>query len=195
MKPTAPFRYLALMLIFLFVACEQKPEPVTPPLIGRQTATVTLRPTATFSPTPSPTPTTTPRPTATNTAVPTLTPTPSPTIPVVEVGTPVHPAQAVIVPENVTQLTELARWGRGVINDVAYSADGNWIAVGTSRGIYVHDVRDFQAEPRHIETGGVDRVAISPDGGLVAAALFSLPIVTVMMKSMSCMPMEAMSPG
>ncbi len=169
MKPTAPFRYLALTLIFLFVACKQQPEPVTPPVIGQSTATVTPTPTATFSPTPSPTPSTTPRPTATDTTTPT--PTPSPTIPVVGLGTPVHPAQAVIVPENVTQLTELARWGRGVINDVAYSADGNWIAVGTSRGIYVHDVHDFLAEPRHIETGGVDRVAISPNGGLVAAAL------------------------
>ncbi len=35
MKPTAPFRYLALMFVFLFVACEQKPEPVTPPVIGQ----------------------------------------------------------------------------------------------------------------------------------------------------------------
>jgi WD40 repeat protein len=94
--------------------------------------------------------------------------------PVVGAGTPVHPSLAVITPENITQLAELARWGRGVINDVAYSTDGTWIAVGTSRGIYVHDVHDFQTEPRHIEIiGGASTVAISPDGELVAAALLT----------------------
>lgn len=158
------------MLVWGLVACQGTPTPT--PTLEPTVTMVAAAVTPTFTFTPSPTPTTTPRPTATNTAIPTLTPTPSPTIPVVGVGTPVHRSQAVIGPENVTQLTELARWGRGVINDVAYSADGNWIAVGTSRGIYVHDVRDFQAEPQHIEiTGGADKVAISPDGGLVAAAL------------------------
>lgn len=169
--PRSRYELVAIiMLVWGLVACQGTPTPT--PTLEPTVTTVAAAATPSLTLTPSSTPTTTSRLTVTNTTIPTLTPTPSPTIPVAGVGTSVHRSQAVIVPENVTQLTELARWGRGVINDVAYSADGNWIAVGTARGIYVHDVRDFQSEPQHVEiTGGADRVAISPDGGLVAAAL------------------------
>ncbi|MBE2224251.1 MAG: hypothetical protein IAF02_22115 [Anaerolineae bacterium] len=76
----------------------------------------------------------TPPPTEPPTA--TVTPTPSPTISVrVFAGTAVPQSNQPITTDNVTQLTELARWGRGVINDIALSGNGRWVAVGSSEGI------------------------------------------------------------
>ena len=44
------------------------------------------------------------------------------------------PAGAPITPGNLAGLTLLARWGRGVINDVAYSPDRSLLAVATTSG-------------------------------------------------------------
>ena len=46
---------------------------------------------------------------------------------------------AVINPENLIQLSELARWGKGEILTLAYSPDGSQVAVVTSQGvIFIH---------------------------------------------------------
>jgi hypothetical protein len=73
------------------------------------TATATVRPSATHLPTVTPTLTRTPIPT---------------TAPGVLLDTPVPFSGKVITPDNVNQVTELARWGRGIVKDVAYSPDG-----------------------------------------------------------------------
>lgn len=76
---------------------------------------------------------------------------------------------AIISSDNVTQVTELARWGRGVITDIDLSADGQWIAVASGSGVYIHDAHDLSIEPRAIETtGNVTAVSISPAGDKVA---------------------------
>ncbi len=76
---------------------------------------------------------------------------------------------AVITVENVTQMTELGRWGRGVITDIDLSADGQWVAVASGSGVYIHDIHDLSAKPTAIETtGNVTAVSISPTGDKVA---------------------------
>ncbi len=76
------------------------------------------------------------------------------------------------MPENVSQVTELARWGRGVINDVAVSGNGRWLAVGTTTGVYIHNTQDLTIEPRFFETpDSVTTLAISYEGNMVAMSL------------------------
>src|SRR5690606_952026 len=105
--------------------------------------------TATVTPSPQPTNTSTPISSPTRSATATPTSMPAPTAAIwVDAGTPVPDPQAVIHAENVTQITELARWGRGVITDIDLSADGRWIAVASGSGVYIHDSQDLSAEPR-----------------------------------------------
>ena len=47
------------------------------------------------------------------------------------------------MPENVSQVTELARWGRGVIQDVRFSDDGQEIFVRTESGVFTHAAADL----------------------------------------------------
>ena len=125
---------LGIVLLFL-AACADMPLTAEPTEFvavveerdGEETA---------VSPTSAPTifPTRTLAPTATSTTQPTETatmlPTPMPTLSIrVEAGTAVPHSHQPITTDNVTQLTELARWGRGVINDIALSGNGRWLAV------------------------------------------------------------------
>lgn len=82
-----------------------------------------------------------------------------------------------IAPENASQLTELARWGRGVINDVAYSGNGRWIAVGTTTGVYIHDAQNLEEIARYFQTSlAVQSLTFSPDGKMLAVAVLGGPI-------------------
>jgi WD40 repeat protein len=73
---------------------------------------------------------------------------------------------------NFTQLTELARWGRGTITDIDLSADGNWLAVAAGSGVYIHDINNLTVDPIAIETvGNVTAVTISPNGDKVALVI------------------------
>ncbi|NIO69913.1 MAG: hypothetical protein GTN71_13035, partial [Anaerolineae bacterium] len=75
-------------------------------------------------PTPTPTPTATLAPTYTYTPRP-PTATPTPTVALwVLAGTPVPWPAAAISPENADRVAQLARWGQGTVNEVAYSPDG-----------------------------------------------------------------------
>ena len=86
-------------------------------------------------------------------------------------GTPVPDPLAPISPENVDQLTEMARWGKGTVNKVAYAPDGALLAVASSIGIYLYDSASLD-EVRLIETGiWVASIAFSPDGDIIAAGL------------------------
>ncbi len=55
-----------------------------------------------------------------------------------------QPSAAVIVKDNLAQLTELAVWGKGLIKGIKWSEDGNQIFVDTVLGRYVYDSTSFQ---------------------------------------------------
>jgi WD40 repeat protein/formylglycine-generating enzyme required for sulfatase activity len=78
-------------------------------------------------------------------------------------------AGSVISPENATQLTQFSRWGKGALNQVAYSPDGRLVAAATGIGIYLYDSQTL-AEVKFIDTQTlVTSVSFSPDGQLLAA--------------------------
>lgn len=87
---------------------------------------------------------------------------------------PISQAQedmSIITPENIAQLTELQVIGRGVIYNAIYSPDGTLIAVAGSRGIWLYDAQNLDAEPRLLNghDGPVTTIAFSPDGRLLAS--------------------------
>lgn len=64
-----------------------------------------------------------------------------------------------------------------MINDVAYSGNGRWIAIGTTTGVYIHDAQDLNELPRWIPTNDpVNKVIFSPDGSLIATSLPRQPV-------------------
>lgn len=134
------------------------------------TPTRTPTPTSTSTPTPTSTPTITPTPTSTPTSTPTPTSTSTPTLKLpVLAGTPIPQPIAAILPENVVQVTALARWGKGTVNQVIWSPDGKQVVVVSSIGIYFYDVLTFQ-QTMFIETNAwVRSVAFSPDGKTLAS--------------------------
>lgn len=75
-----------------------------------------------------------------------------------------------ITADNADQVQLQGILGRGWFNNaVAWSPDGQFLAVGTSAGVWFHDANDLQAEPFLLETQ-IDTwsVAFSPDGTLLA---------------------------
>jgi hypothetical protein len=181
-------RFFPLLLILLTIAaCARQNtgvEPAQSPVAAVATATATRRPatpaatastpadTATPVQTPAPPLTPTLAPSATRTPRPSQTPTPTPTLAIwVEVGTPMPGAGHPITPQNVTQITELARWGRGVIADIDLSADGRWLAVAAGSAVYIHETPEMTIPPRVVAaTDTVSSIAISPTGERVAFA-------------------------
>ncbi|MCL4262474.1 MAG: hypothetical protein KJ069_04635 [Anaerolineae bacterium] len=158
---------IIVSIICWLAACKPPEAEVTavPP-------TRTLAPTQTMTATavpPSPTPTALPTlvPTETGTAVPLPT-----ALTWVTQGTAFLQPTVPISISNATQLVELARWGRGEINDLALSDDGRWLAVGTETGVYIHDTEDLSKLPIHLETPvSVETVAISSDGTILVIEL------------------------
>lgn len=168
-----------LSFVFTLSACTnaeptQTATAVIAEVIATNTAvspTNTASPSPTLSPTQTPpsTPTQTPPPTATNTSTPI--PTPTASIRVLA-GTAVPQPGHPISPDNVIQLTELARWGRGVINDIDLSGNGRWIAVATATGVYIHDAHNIAETLKWIPTSEpVNKVAYSPDSSLLTIVL------------------------
>lgn len=143
---------LSIIILTILASCSGETIPETP--------TVTVPPTATFTPSPTYTPT------------PTFTPTATPTQ-----RLPVAPQTQMPVPDqsisadNLDQVVELARWGKGVITDAIFSPDGKQIAVGTTLGVSLYQA-DTLDEILYFETGAsVNSVVFSPDGETLATGL------------------------
>jgi hypothetical protein len=67
-----------------------------------------------------------------------------PSLPQVWDGTPVpEPAEAISL-ENVKEMQEVARWGKGTISEVAWSPDGELLAVGSYIGVFIYDTESFE---------------------------------------------------
>ncbi|MEW5873330.1 MAG: hypothetical protein AB1894_28985 [Chloroflexota bacterium] len=155
--------------ILALILCACKPAPAAQtPTVNREAAgavTLTTSPppaSPTASATPKQTtglPTRTPgKPTAetpgkglapTQTRIPTRTPVPAlprslseAKLPLARDGTPLPENLAVIAPENLLELSELGRWGKGEIITLAYSPDGSQIAVATNQGVYFYAADD-----------------------------------------------------
>lgn len=146
------FPVLLIVCAFAATACgaglsEQPTVTLVPP-------TVTLPPTETFTPEPTLTPT------ATST----------PRLPVLP-GTQMPSPGSALSADNLDQIVELARWGKGVISDAVYSPDGTLIAVATTLGVSVYQA-DTLEEIFYIETENpVNSIAFSPNGESLAMGL------------------------
>jgi serine/threonine protein kinase/WD40 repeat protein len=107
---------------------------------------------------------------ATNT--PSIQPTPLPAIPT---SSPLQQAAGVTLLNTplpalqTKEFKEIARWGIGGVNVVAWSPQGDTIALGTSNGIFIYDsqTRDLK---RFIDTTfNVRAMTFNPDGTLITA--------------------------
>lgn len=101
-----------------------------------------------------------------STPTPTLTSTPvvvSTAIP----GTGLAP----ITTDNASQVTQLARWGYGTAEKIAWSHDGAKLAVSGSVGVWLYDAADLGAPPRLLDRyWQIESLAFSPDGRVLASA-------------------------
>jgi WD40 repeat protein len=79
-------------------------------------------------------------------------------------------ARFTISPASAERVREVARWGKGTIDRLAYSHDGKLLAVASSYGVYLYDTGS-KAELRFLETGAfVSDATFSPDDQEIAAA-------------------------
>lgn len=141
------------------------------------------QPTGTSSPTWTPWPTQTDVPIYTPSPKPTVTksPTPFPTATIVPlpqglptttalagIGTAMPLAANIITADNVSTLTEVARWGKGDIHDAAYSPDGGLLYALTSQGLYVYDAATAKQLDFRPYANSPRDMALSSDGQIVA---------------------------
>jgi WD40 repeat protein len=127
----------------------------------------TIQPTTTFAP-----PTATLPPTLTPTPEPTFTPTatPTPRLPVAP-KTQIPAPDLAISADNLDQVVELARWGKGVITDAVYSPDGKFIAVATTLGVTIYQADTLEEKINFETNASVNSLAASPNGETIASGL------------------------
>ncbi len=154
------FCFVSAIIFITLAACSVATSTPTPVVItatrevvyvvvtNTPTATQPIMPTATLTKRPTRPPTITIRPT--NTRIPTSTPQPIPIL-LTPFATPLssdistYPiSDKSIVPENVSNIVELARWGKGEIRQLAFSPDSTIVATVTSLGVYFYNATDFE---------------------------------------------------
>ncbi len=80
------------------------------------------------------------------------------------------PALEIITRENIGELTELAQLGNGTIHSVAWSPDGESLAVAGALGVWLYEVDNLGASSLILNSERATHVAYSPDGALLASA-------------------------
>ena len=104
---------------------------------------------------------------------PTPTFVPGPKLPVLA-GTPVPIPNEPITPKNADQIRELAIWGKGRISQVAFSPNGEILAVGTAAGIWLYDAETSELL-RFIETESwVNELTFGPNSKTIMSTLGGL---------------------
>lgn len=146
---------LLLLLLIVLAACTPESETAvspTPRLATLSPSATAVQSTATAATTPSPSAAAV-QPTATAAAT-----TPTPSLAVADL--------LVISPENVGQLTPLARFGNGRIDSIAWSSDGTMFVVGSSQGVDFYDNQTLQLTQtvQDEQIGGTVQVRLSPSG-------------------------------
>jgi WD40 repeat protein len=80
--------------------------------------------------------------------------------------------QESIGPENIDEVTQLDRLGKGWLTEAVFSPDGKLLAVASSIGIYLHDSKSLE-EVMFIDTKRwVSSVSFSPDGTYLASCSY-----------------------
>ncbi len=131
-----------------FSACNLQTGSFAPP-----TPTVQLRPSKTVSP-------------PTQTPTPTLTPTPTAAPPVAKRGSSL-PRTKPIDATNPDQIVQIAQWGNGVIQQIQYSPQGDYLAAASSLGVFIHDVQDLSVIRSISTISPVEKMALSHSGDLL----------------------------
>lgn len=171
--------FLSLFLLLIISSCSSTVE--LNPSVPTENPSQTSPPEATPSPTKEPQPPTAAI-TPTNTPIPTNTPLPTP-ITYVQPSQPLPQTSAPITAENAGQLTELARWGYGAINQVEFSPDGSRMFVQTSRAVYAYHAGTLN-EVWHFENDtGASAIAVSPNNdwlfvGTYAGEIYQLDLIS-----------------
>ncbi len=101
------------------------------------------------------------------TASPAATASSMPNLPVLA-GTPVPMPKEPITPANVDRLQLLAMWGRGQVKQIAYSPDGQLLAVGTSSGIWLHNAKTLELRRLIPANSEILAMTFLADGQLMA---------------------------
>lgn len=145
MKPLHKLPLLVLLISILLSGCEFIPQPE--PFI-------TSTPWATFTPLPSGTP------------LPPATATPTPYVAGLA-GTPAAKSSAVITERNLKKLAQLNRIGQGVPQALAWSGDGEKLAVASTRGLSLYDGESLTLLKTTDISAGPRSLAFFPDGEII----------------------------
>ena len=86
-------------------------------------------------------------------------------------NTPVPASSAVLSPAAALRVAALARFGKGSIEDVAYSMDGTLLAVASSLGVYLYSAQTLEPVYFYPTDAAASAVRFSPDGQTFAWGL------------------------
>ena len=155
------FCTLLVFACFAFISCTPQPSaPESPTALTTRNipvSTNTYIPLTTAAPTTAPTETLTSVPTSTSTA--TVTP--------VYIGTLIPGNNDVIGFTNLERLSKVAEWGRGHIQGVAFTPDGESFVVGSSMGLTIYNLGNINTVPRWLAFDapvGYDQMYFNSDG-------------------------------
>jgi WD40 repeat protein len=146
MKTNRFFISIGLGLLYFVSGCFS-------PSLDMEMASSTIAPQVSLTHTQTPKSTETPNRQLTKTLVASGTPLPSPTlnpnptIPPGFEGTLLPQPSAPLALGNVAQSIELARWGKGKIQEIRYSKDGDILAILTKTGQYIYDGKSLRELP------------------------------------------------
>lgn len=110
------------------------------------------------------------------TPTPTLSLTPTLTLPVL-MGTPVPLPQEPITPDNVDQIRELAMWGKGQVKQIIYSADGKFLVVGSTTGLWLYDAKTLELQRFRQTNTEIMNLIFLPDNETIMAQVGSNTII------------------
>ena len=77
-----------------------------------------------------------------------------------------------ITVSNASHVSQLKRIGNGEINKIAYSPDGETIAVATTIGIFLHNSRNLEMQSHLADDNYITSLAFSPDGQVLASGSY-----------------------